>query len=184
MLADVIRTDRLVLRPWAFADVADVLAYANDKEWSRYLPLPQPYFEADARTFIATKVLQNRQEHPSWAIEHESRVIGGINLRFFADHQIGQMGYSIARPFWNRGLATEAARSVLSAAFEAIPDLVRVRAMADARNVASTRVLEKVGMKHEGTLRSNRFLRGEPADEVWYGILRSEWRNRADSQLR
>jgi [ribosomal protein S5]-alanine N-acetyltransferase len=166
VLADVIRTDRLVLRPWAFADVADVLSYANDEEWSRYLPLPQPYTEADARTFIATQVLQNRQVHPSWATEYENRVVGGSNLRFFADHQIGEMGYSICRPFWNRGFATEAARSVVGAAFEALPNLVRVRAMADARNVASTRV------------------RGEPADEVWYGILRQEWSTRVDSQVR
>lgn len=173
----MIKTDRLVLRPWAFEDVADVVAYANDQEWSRYLPLPQPYAEADARTFIATQVLQNRQEHPSWAIEHEQRVRGGINVRFFADRKIGEVGYSIARPFWGRGLATKTARAILNAAFEAIPSLVRVRAMADARNVASTRVLEKIGMKREGVLRSNRIVRGDPVDEVWYGILRSEWRD-------
>ena len=178
MLPDVIRTERLILRPWAFEDVPDVLAYADDKEWSRYLPIPQPYVEADALKFIATQVLQNRQEHPSWAVEHERRVLGGVNLRLTPDLRIGEIGYSLARSFWGRGLTTEAAGAVVGAAFKTCPTLVRVRAMADARNVASLRVLEKIGMKREGVLRSNRFVRGEPVDEVWSGILRSEWESR------
>ena len=155
--------------------MADVLAYAGDKEWSRYLPIPHPYSEADARKFIAGQVLLNWQEHASWAIEHEQRVIGGVNLRFVSDLQIGEMGYAIARPFWGHGLATEAASAVIDAAFKTCPTVVRLRAMANARNVASTRVLEKIGMTREGVLRSNRFVRGEPVDEVWCGILRSDW---------
>jgi ribosomal-protein-alanine N-acetyltransferase len=157
--------------------VADVLAFAADSEWSRYLPLPQPYSDADARSFVATQILQNKQEHPAWAIQHGNQVVGGINIRFFSEHRIGEIGYSISRPLWGRGLATEAARAVLKAAFETIPQLARVRAMADARNLASIRVFEKLGMKREGTLRSNRFLRGEAVDEVWCGLLRSEWQS-------
>lgn len=149
-------------------------AYADDKEWSRYLPVPHPYLDADARKFIAAQVLQNQQDHPSWAIEHGGRVLGGINLRLMENFQIGEIGYSIARAFWGRGLTTEAAGAVVRAAFDACPQLVRVRAMADARNVASTRVLEKIGMKREGVLRSNRFVRGERVDEVWFGVLRAE----------
>jgi RimJ/RimL family protein N-acetyltransferase len=64
---------------------------------------------------------------------------------------------------------------VLAAAFAAHGGLMRVGASADARNVASTRVMEKLGMKREGLLRCNRFERGEPVDEVFYGLLRSEW---------
>jgi [ribosomal protein S5]-alanine N-acetyltransferase len=176
MLAEVIRTDRLLLRPWAFGDVADVLAFADDAEWSRYLPVPQPYSEADARKFIAAQVLLDRQVHASWAIEHERRVLGGVNVRFSAERRIGELGYSIARPWWGRGLATEAARAVVDATFGALPEFARMRAMADARNAASLRVLEKIGMRREGVLRSNRIARDEPIDEVWYGILRHEWR--------
>jgi ribosomal-protein-alanine N-acetyltransferase len=184
MLPELIETERVVLRSWRFEDVGDVLAYACDQEWGRYLPIPHPYTELDARRFIAAQVLQDAKEHPTWAVEHQGRVIGGINLRLSAERQIAEMGYSIARAFWRRGLATEAASAVIDAAFDACPVLVRVRAMADARNVASTRVLEKLGMKREGTLRSNRFLGGEPVDEVWCGILRNEWALRRASQPR
>jgi ribosomal-protein-alanine N-acetyltransferase len=179
MLPEVITTARLVLRPWAFEDAGDVFAYAHDEQWSRYLPIPQPYLETDARKFIATQVLLDRREYSSWAIEQEKRAVGGINLRLMADGQIAEIGYSIARTLWGRGLATEAARAVIQTAFETCPKLVRVRAMADVRNLASSRVLEKVGMKREGILRSNRLLRSVPVDEVWYGILRAEWETRA-----
>jgi RimJ/RimL family protein N-acetyltransferase len=175
MLPDVVRTGRLVLRPWSFADTGDVFLYASDVEWSRYLRIAQPYSLEDARKFITTQLLLNRQEHPSWAIEHAARVVGGINLRLLSDLRIGVLGFSIARAVWGRGLATEAARAIVDTAFDRCPKLACVRAMVDARNVASLRVLEKLAMRREGILRSNRFSNDGLADEVWCEISRSEW---------
>ena len=175
MLPEVIRTERLVLRPWSFDDAEDVFRYANDIEWSRYLRIAQPYSLDDARRFITTQVLPNRQHHFSWAIEHEARVVGGINLRFLSDFRIGVLGYSIARAVWGRGLATEAARAIVDAAFESCPKLACVRAMVDARNLASLRVLEKIAMRREGVLRLNRLGNDGLVDEVWCEISRSEW---------
>jgi ribosomal-protein-alanine N-acetyltransferase len=175
MLPEVIRTGRLVLRPWSFDDVRDVFLYANDVEWSRYLRIVQPYSLGDARKFITTQRLLNRREHASWAIEYEGRVVGGINLRLLSDLRIGVLGYSIARAIWGRGLATEAARGIVDTAFDGCPTLACVRAMVDARNVASLRVLEKLAMKREGVLRSNRSSNDGLVDEVWCEISRSEW---------
>jgi len=175
MLPEAIRTERLILRPWSFDDARDVFLYAKDMEWSRYLRIPQPYSLEDARKFITTQVLLNRQDHSSWAIEHEARVVGGINLRFLSDLRIGVLGYSIARAIWGRGLATEAARAVVDAAFEGCPKLACVKAMVDARNLASLRVLEKIAMRREGVLRLNRFGNDGLVDEVWCERSRSEW---------
>jgi RimJ/RimL family protein N-acetyltransferase len=88
------------------------------------------------------------------------------------------MGWSIHRPLWNKGLATEAARAVVDASFAAHTPLRRIGARADARNVASHRVMEKLGMRNEGTLRQARVARGECIDEVHYGLLREEWERR------
>jgi ribosomal-protein-alanine N-acetyltransferase len=175
MLPDIIETARLRLRPFRLRDVDDVLVYATDPEWARYLPVPQPYMQADAEKFIAGQVLLDHELHPTWAVEHAGAVIGGINLRFHVDHHIGEMGYSIARSYWRRGLTTEAARTVMAAAFAAYASLHRIRAMADARNIGSLRVMEKLGMVREGVLRQNRLVRGEFIDEVWCGVLRPEW---------
>ena len=68
-LPEVIKTARLTLRAWQLDDVDDVLAYAQDEEWSRYLRLlPSPYFRSDAEQFIARQILLDREAHPSWAV--------------------------------------------------------------------------------------------------------------------
>jgi ribosomal-protein-alanine N-acetyltransferase len=177
MCPDVIKTERLVLQPWSFEDVPDVLSYAADEEWGRYLPVPRPYGDVDARRFVAAQVLLDREQHASWSMRHDGHGVGGINIRFSSEFRIGEIGYSVARALWGRGLATEAASAVITHAFEAYPQLLRARAMADSRNVRSHRVLEKIGMVREGLLRQNRLVRDELLDEVWYGVLRSEWVN-------
>ncbi|HXU81282.1 MAG TPA: GNAT family protein [Polyangia bacterium] len=177
-----IRTERLILRPWALADVASVFAYAVDHEWARFLPVPHPYSEADAHQFVATQMSLDWQEQFGWAMEHDGRAIGGINLRFFSEGLIAEIDYAVARTYWRRGLATEAAVAVVDTAFQSFPKLTRVRSMVDARNLASARVLEKIGMKREGVLRSNSFERGEAIDEAWYGLLRREWEDQRQSR--
>ncbi|MYL06055.1 MAG: GNAT family N-acetyltransferase [Gemmatimonadales bacterium] len=84
------------------------------------------------------------------------------------------MGYSLARKHWGRGLTAEAARAVVDWGFRE-RGLAKVYAYADARNAQSLRVMEKLGMTREGTLRSHRTLRGERVDDVYYGLLRVEW---------
>ena len=77
------------------------------------------------------------------------------------------MGYSTARWIWGKGIATEAARVVVDSVFRLLPMVNRVRAMANLRNKASQRVMEKIGMRREGVLRQNRVVRGEAIDEAW-----------------
>lgn len=176
-LPEIIDTPRLRLRAWRLGDVDDVYGYARDEEWSRYLRLlPQPYSRDHAERFVARQLLHDRTTHPAWAISLEGSVIGGINLRIRAEHRLCEMGYAIAREHWNRGFCTEAARAVVDTAFEALPDLNRIRAMADVENTGSQRVMEKVGMTREGVLRQNRIERDQAIDEAWFGILRVEWR--------
>src|SRR5262245_13015558 len=139
MLPDIFETARLRLRPFRLRDVDAVLVYATDPEWARYLPMPQPYTQADAEQFLAGHVLLDREVHPTWAITHGGTTIGGINVSFHFDHHVGEMGYSIARSYWGQGLATEAAHAVMAAAFAAYASLHHLRAMADARNISSLR---------------------------------------------
>lgn len=175
MLPDIIETERLCLRPLKLEDVEDVLAYATDVEWARYLPVPQPYNRGHAEEFVASQILIDREHNPSWALVHNGTVIGGTNLRLDLENHVAELGYSVARRHWGQGFATEAARAVIDAAFQSLADLNKVRAMADLRNRASQRVMDKLGMTREGVLRQNRLLRAEYVDEVWYGLLRSEW---------
>lgn len=176
ILPEEIRTERLLLRPFRLGDAEDVFAYARDPEWSRFLKmLPSPYERDDADRFVAGQLLLDRSVHPSWAVVHEETVIGGINLRFRFEHGLAEMGYSVARVHWNHGFCSEAAAAVIDAAFTTHRDLNRIHARADARNTASQRVMEKVGMRREGVFRQSRIERGEVLDEAWWAILRRDW---------
>ncbi len=180
LLSGTLSTPRLHLRPWHDDDVEAVFAHAADPEWSRYLPVPMPYARGDAEAFIAVQRGLDPARHVSWAATRDGVLVGGINIRIDPANRLGELGYSVARPAWGSGIATESVRAVLDAAFTALPWLDRVRAMADLRNLASQRVMEKAGLRREGVLRHNRVVRGESIDEAWYGILRDEWLRRRD----
>ena len=168
-----LRTERLLLRPFRSGDVDDVFTYATDPEWNRYLGLPEPYTRNMAEEFVAKAILADPAKNPVWAIVHEGRVCGGIDLRIRRPG-LAEMGYSIARPLWGQGLMTEAVRAVIGHAFESM-GIVRIQAYADSRNKGSWRVMEKVGMERNGLLPSNGAIRGESVDDVLYAIVRGEW---------
>lgn len=90
------------------------------------------------------------------------------------------MGYSLARSHWGKGPTTEAGQAVIDTAFETWPALNRIEAFADVRNAASLRVMEKVGMQREATLRQNRINRGEATDSAICGLLRADWEQRRE----
>ncbi len=173
-----LRTERLLLRPFALTDIHDVLAYAADEEWGRYLPVPRPYTRRDAEEFVAQAVLAVWEREPQFAVVMNARVVGGIALRVDSSNQLGELGYSIARKHWGNGLTPEVARAVIDWGFRAF-DLAKVYARADVRNRRSWRVMEKLGMQREALLRAHRLERGERTDEVWYALLRQEWEAQA-----
>ena len=94
--------------------------------------------------------------------------------------QRGEIGYILNPAYQGQGLATEVAGTLLRLGFEGL-GLHRIVARCDARNVASARVMERVGMRREAHLVHNEFLKGEWTDELIYAILREEWQARQPS---
>ncbi|HEX7708287.1 MAG TPA: GNAT family protein, partial [Thermoanaerobaculia bacterium] len=87
---------------------------------------------------------------------------------------IAELGYWVGVPFWGRGYASEAAAEVIRFGFEDC-GMHRIYGCHYARNPASGRILEKVGMTREGTFRQHILKWGEYLDVVYYGLLREEW---------
>ena len=173
----ILRTERTLLRPYVESDVDDVLAYAQLEEWSRYhLPrVPFPYARSDAEEFIAATLAKRWDEESHWAIVIDERVVGGLSLGRREPASPAELGYSLAPSHWNRGLTTEAARAVLDYAFYVLP-LELIEARADARNVGSIWVMEKLGMRRTALEEGGRLDRyGERVDEVHYAIERTAW---------
>ena len=176
MTPTTLRTARLVLRPWRLTDVDDVVRYMDD-DFSRFLPIPRPYTRAHAEQFVASRVLESWDSNPVFAIELAGQVIGDINVRLSREHARGECGWGIGSAHWGQGLTTEAAAAVVAWAFATL-ELRKIEATADAENAGSWRVMEKLGMKREGLLRSHRVLRGERRDVVVYGLMRDDFASR------
>ena len=172
-----LKTERLVLRPFAPADAPLVHILAGDKDVASTTRLiPHPYPDGLAESWIdSLPGKYERGDGVSFAITlKEGALIGSIGLILsLADHH-GEMGYWIGKPYWNSGYCTEAAAAVLQFAFDTL-DLERVYAKYMGKNPASGRVMAKLGMLQEGVLRHHRCKWGAFEDLVVCGILRSEW---------
>jgi ribosomal-protein-alanine N-acetyltransferase len=172
-----LRTERLVLRPFRQGDVGDVLAYASDREWSRFLDIriPYPYTRADAESFVALAMLNWAAGDLHWAIVLEGRVVGAISLGLPFEGGAASLGYNLGRAEWGRGLVTEAAGAVLDYAFF-VEGMESIEATADARNVGSWRVMEKLGMTRVGVEPGGRRdQEGAVVDQVRYRVDRERW---------
>ena len=169
-----LKTEHLLLRPLRLEDVDDIFEYAKDLEWARYLLVPQPFTRRSAEEFVARRIVASWETDPFWAMVLDRKVVGGIELTINVQHERAELGYSLARKYWRRGLTTEAGIAVVEYGFR-VRGLGKIFASADARNTRSHRVMEKLGMTREGVLRGHDKGRGERTDEVYYGVLREEW---------
>lgn len=170
-----LRTKRLTLRPFVHSDAPAVQQLAGAYEVAlNTLSVPHPYPDGAAEAWIAAqRDAFERDELHNFAIVAERQLAGSIGLMMKGD-AIAEIGYWIGVPFWGRGYASEAAAELVRYGFEAC-NLHRVFAGHYARNPASGRVLQKIGMQYEGTLRQHVCKWGEYLDVVCYGVLREDW---------
>jgi RimJ/RimL family protein N-acetyltransferase len=174
-----LRLDRLRLREWREGDWAQAHVYAADPEVVRYLDWG-PNTEEETRAYLrfareASEASPRTQYHLAVARADGDEVVGGCRLSIESpEHREGSIGYSLARAHWGRGYATELAGGLLRLGFEAL-GLHRIWAIVEPENIASARVLEKLGMQREGRLRDHRYAKGRWRDSVLYAILAPEW---------
>ena len=126
----------------------------------------------------AEKMFENPHEEKSFIIEKKDGSKIGFIAHFYVLHVAGrqlEIGYSLVPSERGKGYCTEATQLMVDYLFLS-KDTMRIQAQTDPRNVASHKVLEKVGFKKEGTLRKSFFMRGEWRDAYIYSILREEWK--------
>jgi RimJ/RimL family protein N-acetyltransferase len=178
-----LETERLLLRPYADDDLAALHDIERRDETARYL-YNQP-LDMDAtrglleRRAAMTAIDDDHDELALVAIHRASGArVGHVMLqRRNREHRQGEIGYVLHPDHQGHGYATEAAALLLRLGFEEL-GLHRIVGRLDARNEASAKVLERLGMRREAHLRENEFVKGEWCDELVYAILASEWRAR------
>ena len=171
-----LRTERLVLRPFEAADATAVRRLAGAREVAENtLTIPHPYPEGEAEAWIAGHPAAFRNgDLVIFAITTPGEgLVGAVGLMLEQETGIAELGYWIGVPYWGQGYATEAARAVVRYGFETLA-LERIAARAFCRNAASSRVLRKIGMTHEGTQRKGLPKYGELLDTELYAILRED----------
>jgi [ribosomal protein S5]-alanine N-acetyltransferase len=180
----VLETGRLRLRKLALADAADVFAYAADPEVARFVTWGAHDSIQDSIAFLnMVKQKYGNGQIAEWGIAEKStgRIIGTCGFTWVRpEHGKGEIGYALAQTHWRKGLMTEAVDAVIQYGFDTL-NLNRIEARCKVDNKGSERVMQKCGMKCEGTFRQTMVVKGEYIDLKMYAILRDEWEQRKRS---
>jgi RimJ/RimL family protein N-acetyltransferase len=147
-----LHTERLKLRRIQIEDAPSLVKYADNKKISgRILNMPHPYGEPQAvfRISYVVQGFKNKSRYVfSIVLKKRKEFIGEISLHLEGPNKGAQLGYWLGEPFWNKGIATEAAEAVLRFGFEKL-ELNLIFATCHVENVASEKVLSKNGMKKQ-----------------------------------
>ena len=175
-----LRTARLLLRSFENEDIPAIVRLAGAKQIAATtLMIPHPYTEDDARTFLA-RANEDFTEGLSAifaiSILPGRELCGAVGLHFADLHRRAELGYWIGVPFWGKGYATEAAGAAVAFGFETLR-LRWIYAHHFSENTASQRVLEKIGMRHEGRSRQHVQKWDRFVDVENYGILAEEFQH-------
>lgn len=174
----VLRTRRLILRPFTLSDSEDVRILAGERDIAdTTLNIPHPYEEGMAEKWISTHAAGfNENTSHTFAItdRKDGKFLGAIGLTMQRTHSRAELGYWIGKPYWKNGYCTEAAHAVLEYGFTVLR-LNRIFATFMTRNPASGRVMEKLGMKSESIMRQHYKKWDVFEDMAVYGIMKDEW---------
>jgi len=180
VMQPALRTRRLFLRPFELSDGEDLRRLAGDRAIAdTTLQIPHPYEVGMAEEWILTqrpRFEAGEQVVFAVVLRESDQLIGAMGLVIEGKFRRAELGYWIGRPYWRNGYCTEAAQAVLEYGFRSL-NLNRIHAYHFKRNPASGRVMQKLGMKHEGSAPQHVMKWGVFEDVELYGILRSGWRS-------
>jgi ribosomal-protein-alanine N-acetyltransferase len=177
-------TERLVLRRYTHDDIPDVLALARQHSVAGKFSQTIQATEEGVRAYIDWQNSSQPFERDKvfeLAIERreDGKVIGLVGM-IREDPGQAEIGWAIGVEHRGQGYATEAARALMDYGFTSL-GLHRIHADASTDNIASWRIMERLGMRREGLLRQAVYEGGKWLDRYIYGMLADEWRGSGGS---
>lgn len=169
-----LETSRLCLRPFTLTDASAVQRLAGSYEVAdTALNIPHPYKDGMAEEWIGSHASQfaaGTLVIYAISLKGQDGIVGAVSLQVVKRHNRAELAYWMGRAYWGRGFTTEAAKALVQYGFE-ILKLHKINASHFKRNPASGRVMQKLGMTHEGSLRDH-FRKGDTYEDVEvYGLL-------------
>jgi RimJ/RimL family protein N-acetyltransferase len=166
-----LETGRLILAPWQAADWIAFRPIATDPEVMRYITGGVPWTDGQIQAFVERQLKVYRERgFCRWKLVEKAsgESIGFCGVGFWKDSMEPEIGWWLARRWWGRGLATEAATTALRDAFERV-QLDRLISVAERENRASIRIMQKLGLTF------GREFEAEGCELVQYAIGRAQW---------
>lgn len=145
----IIETERLILRPFQVEDFEAVYEFGSNKEVQKYTGDAMiPSLDA-AKDLIKKVWLEDYQKYGygRWATIYkpDNKLIGFAGLKYLPSMDVTDIGFRFLPEYWGKGIATEAAKEILKYGFEQL-NLERIIAIAMPKNIASNKVITKIGL--------------------------------------
>jgi len=151
MARHILQTERLLVRELVESDAEAFHAFNSDPEVMRHTGEPLSRSVDEARQRLRAYPDYREHGYGRWGLERlaDGRVVGFNGLKYLPELGETDLGYRLCRDVWGQGLATESSLAIVRHGFEVL-GLERIIALVLEANVASIRVLEKVGMRRDG----------------------------------
>lgn len=174
-----LETSRLILRKFVHGDARAMFAnWANDGEVTKFLTW-QPHSSVEVSQSVTDEWINQYKNDGfyQWAIvlkENGDEPIGGISVVHMNEQaETAHIGYCLGRKWWHKGIMSEALQAVIDFLFD-VAGFNRIESRHDPNNPNSGKVMQKCGMKYEGTLRSSDRNNQGICDACYYALLKSE----------
>ena len=174
MILPVIDTGRLILRPFEISDAPAIFEHSSDPENTKYMIFEPNKTLEDVESFIRAeleKYKTGRDYDYAFILKETGTLIGtgGAAIGEGAYAYSAEIGYILNKKYWGNGYAPEAMRALCDYLFTE-KNIRRIQAKHFIGNPASGRVMEKLGMKYEGTLTDFLYARGAFQTVKMYGM--------------
>lgn len=169
-------TERLEIRPFRKNDLPATFNIYKNADVCRYL-LHEPWTSENKNEAFAKKLTNSTLTETSMlnlAVVHQDEVIGDLTVWYTGMKETVEIGYCFSDSHSGKGYATEAVKGLLEKLFHEF-NLHRIQANLDARNVASQKLCERIGMRKEAHFLKDYWNKNEWTDSMVYGILHEEF---------
>ncbi len=175
----LLETPRLRLREFQKGDEDDIHAWASDHEVVQYMiwgPNTLDHTRENLEKRLSSQKEQPRHVYElAITLKANHALIGSCDITLVQQPRTsGWLGYVLTQQYWRQGYMTEAVAAILKFGFSEL-NLHRIWATCDTRNVASARVMEKLGMRREAHYVKDAWEKGAWRDSFLYAILNEEW---------
>ena len=173
----MIETKRLILRPVVYEDAQAIYDYSSDRDVVRYVTYDQYQSMDDAydslRSFFLNRDPDKQFEAMAIVLKKNNKMIGTCDTSSIFREDMVELGYVLHKDYWNQGIMSEAAYAMCQWLFKE-KDIRRIEVTHDPRNIASKRVIEKVGFKFEGLRRAYTAIDNKYQDMPYYSLLEED----------